>query len=135
MNLPKSITVAVLFTLRKARSILLSKTLAKSIEINPDDTEAYNNRGLAYAKKGEIDTAIKDFSKVIEINPDDTEAYNNRGLAYAKKGEIDTAIKDFSKAIEMNPDDAEAYNRSRFYLRCERRDSILLSKILAKLLK
>ena len=33
----------------------------KAIELNPDDINAYYNRGFAYRRKGEHDLATQDF--------------------------------------------------------------------------
>jgi tetratricopeptide (TPR) repeat protein len=74
------------------------------------DAWAYNNRGIAYARKGQYDQAISNFNKALEINPRDIKAYHNRGHAYAEKGQYDQAISDYTKALEMNPRDARAYN-------------------------
>ena len=73
------------------------------------DAEAYNNRGIAYVKKGQYDRAISDLNKAIEINPNLVEAYFLRGLAYRHRGQYDRAISDFTKAIEINPKFANAY--------------------------
>ena len=81
-----------------------------AIELNPDNAEAYNNRGGAYDIKGETDRAIEDFNKAIDLKPDDTIPYNNRGGAYSDKGEYNRAIEDCNKAMELNPDYAYAYN-------------------------
>ena len=53
------------------------KSFDNAIEINPNDAEAYFNRGNA--KKAFLDHqgAILDFDKAIEINPDNEEFYNN----------------------------------------------------------
>ena len=67
--------------------------------MNPEDFIAYNNRGLAYANKGEFNAAIQDYDKAIELNPQSADAYINRGNAYDEKGEFDTAIQDYNKAI------------------------------------
>ena len=76
----------------------------------------YNNRGLAYAFKGEYDRAIEDFDQAIELQPDLAVAYNNRGNAYVNKEEYDRAIADFDQAIELQPDFAAAYyNRGNAY--------------------
>ena len=82
----------------------------EAIELNPEYAAAYNNRGAAYADKGEMDKAIQDYNTAIELNPEDAAAYNNRGAAYADKGEMDKAIQDYNTAIELNPEDVEAYN-------------------------
>ena len=81
----------------------------KAIEINPDFAIAYNNMGIAYARKENYNKAIEYFKKAIEINPDDAEAYYNMGLIYADKGNYDKAIEYYKKAIEINPDFADAY--------------------------
>jgi len=88
----------------------------KTIELNPKLAEAFNNRGIAYKAKGELDKAIADYNQAIELNPKDAEAFNNRGIAYKAKGELDKAIADYNQAIELNPKDAEAMaNLGRAY--------------------
>ncbi len=73
-------------------------------------TIAYNNRGLAYQEKGEVDRAIANFTTAIKFSPNDARVYSNRGSAYATKGELDRAIANLSKAIALNPKYADAYN-------------------------
>src|SRR5262245_13386253 len=47
---------------------------------NPDDAEAYNMRGSAYARSGQYDAAIKDFDRALAINPNFAQARANRAL-------------------------------------------------------
>jgi tetratricopeptide (TPR) repeat protein len=82
----------------------------QAIRQNPRGAQSYTNRGIEYAKKGDLDRALADFNKAIELNPKDAEAYNNRGIAYRGKGDLDRALADYNKAIELNPKYAEAYN-------------------------
>ena len=89
----------------------------KAIALDPEDAEAFYNRGLAYDKKGEFDLAIQDFDQAIALNPEDAKAFYNRGVAYNKKGEFDRAIEDFNQAIALNPEYAKAfYNRGLAYI-------------------
>ena len=81
----------------------------RALDINPRDAGAYNNRGLAWGKKGKHNRAIADYNKALEINPRDAKAYKNRGAAWYKKGDYDRAIADYNKTLEINPRDAEAY--------------------------
>src|SRR3989338_6791372 len=43
----------------------------KAIALDPNDALAYNNRGAAYANKGQYDRAIEDYNKAIALNPND----------------------------------------------------------------
>ena len=88
-----------------------------ALRLNPQLTEAYNNRGNIYYNWGEHDLAIEDYDKAIELKPDYADAYNNRGIAYGNKGDYDRAIIDCDKAIELNPNYADAYsNRGAAYI-------------------
>ena len=79
---------------------------------------AYNNRGNAYATKGDYDRAIQDFDHSIKLNPTSAKPFNNRGIAYLKKGEYDLAIEALDEAIKLNPNYGEAFaNRAGIYLK------------------
>ena len=82
----------------------------RALNINPRFVEVYNNRGNAWADKGDLDRAITDYNMALEINPRHAKAYYNRGNAWADKGNLDSAIADYNMALAMNPRDAEAYN-------------------------
>jgi lipoprotein NlpI len=71
---------------------------------------AYDNRGVAYGKKGDFDHAIADYTQAIALDPKIAKAYNNRGVAYATKGDHDRAIADFTQAIALDPKFAIGYN-------------------------
>ena len=79
------------------------------IDMNPDNVEAYYNRGVTYHHKGDYDRAIEDYTKTIQLKPDYANAYYNRGLSYDNKGASDRAIEDFTKVIQLDPNDAGAY--------------------------
>jgi len=53
----------------------------KAIEENPDDADAFYNRGTAYLVIGRLDNAINDFSKAIELKPQDLDYHYNRKVA------------------------------------------------------
>ena len=82
----------------------------EAIDLHPQHAGIYNNRGIAYGKKGDFDRAIQDYNAAITLDPQHTNAYNNRGIEYDKKGEIGRAIQDYSSAIELNPEDVETYH-------------------------
>src|ERR1700739_1120481 len=65
------------------------KYFTKGLKLNPLDTDAYYNRGLAKYKLEKFDDAIADFTKVIELNPKDADAYGNRGAAKNELGKYE----------------------------------------------
>ncbi len=86
------------------------KAYSDVIELNPSYSEAYNNRGVVYADKGEYNRSIKDFNTAINLNSNDFFAYNNRGNTYSAIGKFDKAIEDLNTAIDLKPDYSHAYN-------------------------
>jgi tetratricopeptide (TPR) repeat protein len=48
------------------------KAFDKAIEINPQNSKAWNNKGLLLSNLNKSDEAIKAFDKAIEINPQDS---------------------------------------------------------------
>ena len=81
-----------------------------AIELNPNNASTYNNRGVAYGKKGDYDRAIGDYIQAIQLKPDFVEAYCNLGGVYCNKDDFDRAIEECNKAIDLNPNFADAYN-------------------------
>lgn len=73
------------------------------IETDPKHVKAYFNRGTAYYKKRDFDSAIADFTKTIELRPNHAADYINRGVAFAVKGDKNRASADFRKALEIDP--------------------------------
>ena len=71
--------------------------------------KAYNNRGVAYYKKGDYDRAIADYNEALRLDPKDASAYNNRGSAYAGEGDHDRAIADYNEALRLDPKYVYAY--------------------------
>jgi tetratricopeptide (TPR) repeat protein len=88
------------------------KNYKKVIELNPKNTGAYINLGLALAKDtNRLAEAEEMFHKAIEINPNYTNAYNNLGTLLAKDtNRLAEAEEMFHKAIEIDTDYANAYN-------------------------
>jgi tetratricopeptide (TPR) repeat protein len=89
----------------------------KALEIDPEDADAYYNRGLTYNVMGEWDQAISDFTKSLEIRPGNADALFNRGIAYEEKGQWWQAISDYNETLEAEPEDAAAWYRKGGALR------------------
>jgi tetratricopeptide (TPR) repeat protein len=94
----------------------------KAIRLNPNDAEAFYNRGIAYCggqtywSGCDYDKAIADFTEAIRLNPKFAKAYHYRGLVYQFKRETDKGIADYTEAIRLDPKFVEAYySRSEAY--------------------
>ena len=64
----------------------------KSIEINPDYAEGYNNLGIAFQKLGLFEEAVKNFKKTLKLKPNFSLAYNNLGVALKSLNKLDEAL-------------------------------------------
>ncbi|VAX38794.1 hypothetical protein MNBD_PLANCTO02-1755 [hydrothermal vent metagenome] len=82
----------------------------KAIQIDPRQSDAWNNRGNAWRYKKEYNKAIKNYSEAIRLDPKDANVWRNRGNAWRYKKEYNKAIKNYSEAIRLDPKDASAWN-------------------------
>jgi len=82
----------------------------KSIEINPDYAEGYNNLGIAFQKLGLFEEAVKNYKKTLKLKPDFSLAYNNLGVVLKSLNKLDEALLTSKKAIELDPKFADAHN-------------------------
>ena len=60
---------------------------------------AYNNMGLAYFNKGEIDKAIESYGKALQLSPSYETCYTNLGIAYESQGKMAQAIEAYNNSI------------------------------------
>ena len=78
----------------------------------------YNNRGVEYHKKKDINSAIDSYSKAIELKPNYALAYYNRGNSWYALKKYDRAKADYTAAIRLDPDNPSSYvNRSRIWVK------------------
>lgn len=86
-----------------------SDRFSEVIRQNPNNAEAYYQRGLARLNRGDAKEALADFDQAVKLDPKSAEAYDGRGQAYSAAGDPVAASKDFDKAIELKPGLAAAY--------------------------
>lgn len=80
---------------------------SKSIELNPENANALNNRGYSYNLTGDYELAINDFDKAIKLEKNYAYALNNRGLAKVKLGKLEEGLKDLQRSFDI--DDSNSY--------------------------
>ncbi len=84
------------------------KNYKKSIGINPNYKEAYNNLGNALRASGKIEAAIKNYQKAIYLDPNFAQAYSNLGVIYTDLN-ILKAIECYQLAIKLDPRNPNYY--------------------------
>jgi tetratricopeptide (TPR) repeat protein len=90
------------------------RDLDEAVKRNPNDAEAYFNRGQTYAKRGDYQRAIRDFNQAVRINPNHPEALNDRCWIRAIVGQLRAALGDCSKALALQPNFADAFDSLAF---------------------
>jgi tetratricopeptide (TPR) repeat protein len=82
----------------------------QAIQINPDYTEAYTNRGLIWFNKGDYDKAMADYNEAIRLDPAYADAYIKRGAVWYYKGDYGSARADWEKALQIDPNNSQVRN-------------------------
>lgn len=75
----------------------------KRIKLNPNNHNAYLERGGTYRKLKKYDLALKDFNKSLEIKPDFFRAYAYRAYLNNELKNYEKAMVDAHESIRLNP--------------------------------
>jgi tetratricopeptide (TPR) repeat protein len=78
------------------------RDLDQVVANNAADDLTYLNRGVANARLGHIDAAIRDYARSIELAPSSA-AYIDRGNAYAQSQQLEKAASDYNSALALDP--------------------------------
>ncbi|HEY9205282.1 MAG TPA: tetratricopeptide repeat protein, partial [Candidatus Methanoperedens sp.] len=95
-----------LFSMEKYEEAI--KSFDKSLQIDPGNNTAWNNKGMALARSGKFAEAIQCYDKALEINPDDYVVLNNKGSTLYKKGNIKEAMECYKSALDLNAESGTA---------------------------
>ena len=87
----------------------------KSITINPNNSDAFYNRGNALSKIQNFEEAISSFDNSIHLKKNNPEALNNKGSALLELNNFDEALNNFNKALEIDIDNQSA-RKNKAYL-------------------
>jgi tetratricopeptide (TPR) repeat protein len=72
-------------------------------------SSSLTNRGNAYAAKGDVYKALRDYDEAVKLNPKSAGAYVDRALVLVRLGDLEGAMKDYGQAITANPKQWQAY--------------------------
>lgn len=82
----------------------------KLLRDHPDDVEARNAMGVAYAALGRGTDAARAFQEVVRTNPDHAMANYNLGVIAMAEKRLDEAERLYRRALAVRPDYGEAHN-------------------------
>jgi len=105
--------------LRGAVEIMLGEKTPEQVaaELRPEMTELSEEDksssrhfgfGMVMLKRGQLDSAVREFSKAVEIKPSMSEAHLQLGCLYLGKNKLDLAEQSINKALEADPDSVSA---------------------------
>ena len=85
------------------------------IEANPDQAEAYYQRGLNHQSLGDREEALRDYTEAIRRNEALAGAYYQRGIIYAELSSRKLAVEDLRQAAKLyfEQGDLDNYHRAR----------------------
>ncbi|MEH2204681.1 MAG: tetratricopeptide repeat protein [Nostoc sp.] len=82
----------------------------EALEIQPDDREAWYNRGIALGNLGCYEPAISSYDEAVKIKPNYDYAWYNRGIMLVNLGRYEEAIASYEEALKFKHDYHEAWN-------------------------
>ncbi|GAB5466244.1 MAG: hypothetical protein Kapaf2KO_16800 [Candidatus Kapaibacteriales bacterium] len=85
--------------------------LKQYLELEKNDSDAYNMLGLLYYETGDPSEAVFYYTKAIEVDSDFEEALLNRAMGYSALSGYDLAKDDFAKVLEINPVNEYAHRK------------------------
>lgn len=80
-----------------------------AIEVDPNNTLAYNDRAAVRFAQGDPSGALADYTSVISVDPQSHAAYTNRGILRQAQGDVPGARADYDQALRLFPEDGRAY--------------------------
>jgi predicted O-linked N-acetylglucosamine transferase (SPINDLY family) len=104
------------------------RLIGRSLEIDPNQPNAYVNQGNALKDLKRLAEALASYDRAIALKPDFAQAYCNRGNALQDLKRLDEALASYDRAIALKPDFTQVYyNRGNVLQDLRRPDEALAS--------
>jgi len=85
-------------------------SVQKSIELDPEYADAWNQLGNLHKSRNDLKEAATYYEKAAELNPEDVTAHNNLGFVYTQRGDVEKGMEQFQLAVRLDPNNVEAHN-------------------------
>ncbi len=74
-----------------------------AMEMDPNYSEYFNERGNAYLKLGRFEEAIRDYEEAIRLSPPYAEVWTNLAQCYRRQGRLADAERAYARSIDLEP--------------------------------
>ena len=81
----------------------------RTIELQPDFSQAYNNLGSVLQRCGRLDEAVTYLQTAVALRPNYIKAYLNLGAIWTAQGKLDEAVDCYRWLLQLEPDSPEVY--------------------------
>ncbi|MDZ4832414.1 MAG: WG repeat-containing protein [Candidatus Melainabacteria bacterium] len=111
---------------------LLKKDIAvctEVIKLDPENAQAYRDRGYMLCNLGRFKDALADFEQVTKLCSSSSEGYYWRGMAHMQLSGYTEAVIDFTNAIEMEPNRPQNLFGRALSLKSLHREALALNDI------
>ena len=95
--------------LRQKRLDEAIESFGRAIELDPDAWQAYFNRAIAFAQRGDPEDGLSDYDATIDRKPDHAPSFRERGNLLRNLGRLEEALGNFDRAVELGLDDWRVY--------------------------
>jgi tetratricopeptide (TPR) repeat protein len=79
------------------------KNLSAAMDMDPNYSEYYNERGNIFLRLGRLDEARADYLKAVDLSPPYFEVFTNLGQCYRRMGMMTDATESYSRALDLEP--------------------------------
>jgi len=93
-----------------------------ALQVTRNNHVAHNNLGLALARTGRLNEAIRHYHEALRIKPQYSAAHNNLGLAFSGLKRFDRALFHYREALRINPWDEHAHCNLGVLLAMQKKD-------------
>jgi len=83
--------------------------LNSAVQSDPDNAEAYLDRGELFTLQGQRDRAFEDLNRAIKLAPKESLGFVERSELYGIAGDADHALADANRALQLSPGSDAAY--------------------------
>ena len=89
----------------------------RSLFLNPQVSDVYNNLGVALRAQGKLQAAVACYRRSLGLRPGNASVFSNMGNALREMGRFQTAVAMHQQAVKLAPNNPEAYYNLGLVLR------------------